>query len=904
MSTFARTKIQPPRVRAGTLIDRPQVEQALSQALLDHRLVLVCAPAGFGKTSVLARQIERLPAGTAVAWVACDSDDSPVQLLECLVAALEPHDLPWRTDPDALIAGAANATTRAERRAIVAELINALDACDVAHGVIVVDDLHRVKHGLVYQFLELLLERFTPRWTLAIASREEPPLPLARLRAAGELAEFSAGELRFSSDETLALAAGAGLDAAAAEQLHARTDGWPVGLRLALDMQRRGEATDATHHTIDRRMFDYLTSEVLDRMPADLRDFLLACSILPELTPTRCAAVTQDERAARRLQDIDRAGLFVTPLDTPEPSWRLHDLFRAALEQQLRLEQPQRLPQLLKRAAASEPDPVRRVGYLLRAQDWPAAAAELRQHTPALLTAGSISTVLHLVERFPTAQPDALPDLAMVRAMAGWARWDWPQMQQDSQRAAAGYAREGRALDALEAGGYELVALRAGGLRSRGVEAAAALAASASGLIDAHAGSHGSLTGNEPSHAAQALLALDRTWEAFDEGRLQELPGHLGAEMALLDSSTGADSLYRSLPLPLYAGMAGMHAPMLHYARTVLARTDHIPGELRTLSRGLMGAIRLWAGELPGARAELLEAAEEVRWRDNPLRMTLHVQTPLNLLHALCGDRHALLADGARFEAHMLRVAEMPALGQRSAFERLTLARWMLCAGCDEQALTLLRGLHGAIDPSERPVFTQQRRARAGYLALLQGDGQGALAAFEPLIELPALDLFGLRSELRLRVAALRLAHGAHPAHAAPALAPLFVRHAGDTDVAAVWTAGPHLLRQLADTDWRASLGSDGPGQLRRWAERAEALRGPTATATTHAGPNERSAEGALSAREHEVLERLAAGDSNKLIARAFDLSPHTVKRHVANILDKLGLNSRGQAAAWFRAQR
>jgi LuxR family transcriptional regulator, maltose regulon positive regulatory protein len=904
LTTFARTKIQAPRVRAGALIDRPQIEDRLGRSLLEQRVVLVCAPAGFGKTSVLARQIERLPAGTALAWVGCDTDDSPVQLLECLVAALEPHDLPWRTDPEALIAAAGTATTREARRALVVELINALDACDVPHGVIVVDDLHRVKHGMVYQFLDLLLERFSPRWTLAIASREEPPLPLARLRASGELAEFRSADLRFDAAETRALAARSGLDAATADQLHGRTEGWPVGLRLALDLLRGGGGTAPGSHLINRQMFDFLATEVLGRMQPELREFLLACSVLPELTPTRCAAVSGDARAARRLEEIDRAGLFVTPLDTPEPSWRLHDLFRAALERQLQLDQPLRLPVLLARAAASEPDPVRRIGYLLRAEDWRAAAAELRAQTPSLLTAGALSVVTHLLQRFPGDQQQRLPDLQLALALSSWARWDWPAMLVAARHAAAGYARDGRQHEALEAGGYELIALRGGSVRKGCEEAAAELQRMADSLVHLDDWPLGSATGNEPGFAALALLALDRTWEAFDSGRLADMPARVGVQMQLLDRSTGADILYRSLPLPSYAGMAGLHEPMLQYVQVVLARTDHIPGELRTLARGLLGAVRLWSGDLDAALADLLEAADEMRWRDSPLRMALYVQTPLNLARALRGDRETLLAEGDRFEAQMLRAATDPAMGQRSLYERLTLARWMLCAGCPTRALDLLRGLRGPDDPQERPIFARQRQAVPGYLALLSGDDAGALAHFEPLLADPALDLFGLRSELRLRVATLRLARGDTTDQVAPVLAPLFARHAGDADVAAVWTAGPELLAHLAAQPWGSALDGHAQNTLRTWAARAVSLRRPDAVAPAPAAADRGAplpADSLLSAREREVLERLAAGDSNKLIARAFELSPHTVKRHVANILDKLGLTSRGQAAAWFR---
>lgn len=921
-TAFARTKLQPPRVRAGTLIERPTLEARFAGSLTEHRVVLVCAPAGYGKSSLLARQMAALPSGMAMAWVGCDSDDTPMQLLECLVAALEPYDLPWRSDPMTLMANAAAAVSRDAARAIVAEIINALDACDVPHGLIVVDDFHRVRHPLVFQFLELLLERFTPRWTMVIASREEPPIPLARLRAEGELAEFRAADLRFEPAETHQLAARAGLDAEAADRLHANTDGWPVGLRLALDLQRGGISRgQPAAPLVDRRVFDFLAAEVLDRLEPALRDFLLPCSLLTELTATRCAALTGDEHAMQRLEAIDRAGLFVTPLDGPEPAWRLHDLFRAALEQQLRREQPHAMARLLQRAAASEPDPTRRIAYLLQAQDWTAAAAELRAQGPGLITSGAIGTVLALIERFPSAVRDDLPDLLLTLAITGWATWNWPLMQRSAHQAAVGYRALGLQDHALEAMGYEVVAQRAGGQRAAAQDTARALEAAVAQQPGPRAWQHEPVLGNEPAYVAQALLLLDRTWDAFDEGRLHELPSHLAAQMDLLDHSRGADSLYRSLPLPLYVGLAGMRQPMLHYVHRVLARTDRLPGELRTLARGLLGHLKLWSGDVDGAIPELAEAADETRWRDHPLRMTVYVLPPLMLAHALRGDRAGLLHEHDQLQRAVQRVAGDPVLGSRLTIELFTVARWLLCGGCHDEARALLISLRDRDATRERLVLARQRQALDGYLAWLDGDAAGALSVFEPLLDDPAFELLGLRSELRLRTAQLRLSLGHGTASAAAALEPLFTRHAGDADIAATWVVGPALLHDLSAADWGDSLPAMAQRTLLEWTRRAAALRSASAAAPPCAAesPAQREpssvampaptaaaspqATDALSAREWEVLARLAAGDSNKLIARAFDLSPHTVKRHVANILDKLGLASRGQAAAWHRQQ-
>jgi LuxR family maltose regulon positive regulatory protein len=169
------------------------------------------------------------------------------------------------------------------------------------------------------------------------------------------------------------------------------------------------------------------------------------------------------------------------------------------------------------------------------------------------------------------------------------------------------------------------------------------------------------------------------------------------------------------------------------------------------------------------------------------------------------------------------------------------------------------------------------------------------------------LDLQGQWTELRLRGAELRLRLGRSPDEAAQWLQPVFERHAGDADIAAVWLAGPQLLQTLAGTRWDGALDDAQIAMLARWSADAAALRGtdtapalPPTGRPAAAAAAEPARDTGLSERELEVLARIAAGDSNKLIARAFDLSPHTVKRHVANILDKLDLRSRGQASAWF----
>lgn len=299
LTGFAATKIQPAQPR-GQRIDRPQLNAALLDAALSRRVVLLHAPAGFGKTSALAAMTGSLPPGTALAWVSLDAEDDAGQLFACLAAALEPYDLPWRTLPEALVPQMAAGGAQARRA--LAELINALAHADVPHGVIVLEDLHRVASPELLALGDELIERLPPSWTLVLSSREMPPLSLARWRAADEVAEFGHEALRFSAEEAAALLANEGLSAVDAQALHQNTAGWPAGLRLSLVALktrpggRRGTLTD-------RYLFDYLATEVLDSLPLPLHDFLLRSSVLPVLTATRAAQVTGDTRAADRLDE-------------------------------------------------------------------------------------------------------------------------------------------------------------------------------------------------------------------------------------------------------------------------------------------------------------------------------------------------------------------------------------------------------------------------------------------------------------------------------------------------------------------------------------------------------------------------------------------------------------------------
>jgi LuxR family maltose regulon positive regulatory protein len=884
--SFARTKIQPPRQRAG-LITRPALERALGQALAGQRLTLISAPAGFGKTAALTRQLERLPEDTALAWISLDAGDDLPQLLECFVAALEPFDLPWRVDPDSL---AKTAGARGGRAAVAHELINTLAAAEVGRGLIVLDDLHRVDDAAVFEFLDRLVERMPAAWGVVIASRIDPPLALARLRATGELAEFRQRELHFDHDEVMQL--GASLDAhpahvltdTDAELLLARTGGWAAGLRLALASAlaerpaAQGIAWASAGHKMDRHLFDYLADEVLDDMPAELRDFLLRCAVLPELSAARCAAVTGDPLAAQRLAEIERRELFVSVLDDgPERTLRLHDLLRDFLDDRLKREHPHELPELLKRAAGGEPDTLRRIGYLVRAQAWDEAVQALVAEGPDLLTRGAIDAVVRLIELLPPALREASAPVQMLRGLTAWARWDWTTMNDAMQRAVAA-GRDASQQQLARA--YRVAALAGIGQRAQARELLHALR-------------------KEPMEGEPLLLTLlAENWAAFDDSRFADLVPLFERQLQQLQAVTSGAMWYQCMPVPPYLALPGMREPLQRYVDGALARVPTTPSTLRALALGLQGGLLVWAGRPEEALEVLAEAESDARWLGRPLNASSMVYGQIAFAHTLRGERDAARA------AWNIHLEQNRALGDKPGMLRLSFtaygaARMALAMGDDDEARRLFEMVDEPPLPGERPALVVTRCALPGYRALLAGDVPGAIAGFErALLEADRIDLFGHASELRLRTA-LCLAQLGGARDAVCHLAPVFARHRDNEEVGPVLMAGPRVLQGLAAFGWNSLLSADEHALLARWAALAQSLQ--TAPAQAAAAPA--TANTLLSPREAEVLERIAAGDSNKLIARAFDLSPHTVKRHVANILDKIGAQSRGQAAAWWRQQ-
>jgi LuxR family transcriptional regulator, maltose regulon positive regulatory protein len=874
--TFPRTKIQPPKQRPA-YIERGALEARLAAALLTRRVVLVCAPAGYGKTSLVAHAVARLPQGHGLAWVSADAGDTLQRLLECLLAALEPLDPPWRVAPEALVHRVAESAEG--ERAAAAELINTLDAIDLPHGVIAIDDLHRIDDGAFFRFLDHLIERMSPRWTLVLASRTEPPIALGRLRAADELEELRQLQLQFARDEARALVTGAGLDEALADRVFDRTQGWPAGLRIAVGAVR-GEAHWASSlekalRSGERPMFEFLMTEVLDHLRPELAEFLLAVSVLPELEAARCAQVSGHAAAGALLNEIERLGLFVDALDAPARTLRLHDLFREALQQRLQLRDPGLFNRVRRQAAATEPDPVRRIERLVEIGDLDEAARLALAHVPTTIVRSGPAAASHILMQFPAAFRDTSPEIALVRGLLGWVHWDFAAMLEHFERAEAGFAAAGDRDRELLARAYRATILIALGHLD---EAARALDSMSSAAVLAD--------------DARIAMLNAQCWLAIDTGRTRSVAAIVTKMLDLLERRSRIDLCYHTSPPIRMPGLPGIAEPLLRHAKLLLRAAGDEPTPLRPLGMLAQAWCALWRGELDQAARLRERAQQEASWTGNTGAVRSHMLALTAFAAAIDGNSQAALA------AALTRVREqLPGPGPWSRY-LLGVFGARVAAACRDVAvlremLEQVTSAAAAMQAAGASWCRNPERPIAAQLAWLEGHRQEAVAGWRAALEdSDSLGIFGQEAETRVCLASA-LAEQKDLPEAAATLRPLFDQAAEDGGPGGALLA-PRELRNLAAAPWGGLLAPQRQAALRAWCGLSREGAVPAEGA---------QAEG-LTAREMQVLERIAAGESNKVIARALDLSLHTVKRHVANILGKLDLETRGQAAAWLAARR
>ena len=414
------TKIIPPRLPSG-LIDRPRLLDLLGQGR-DKRLTVIKAPAGFGKTSLCMAWLDQLRAdGVRVAWLSVDQeDDEPAHFLGHLAQSLH-----RACAGEGVAPGLAGDVSLLVPRAIVATLVNALAEVD-DEVFLFLDDYHLIGTEAIHEAVAMLLAHAPSNFHLVLGTREDPPLPLARLRAGNALLEIDAAMLRFSADETRRFVqreCTVGLSQPSVDALHASTEGWAAALRLSAPMLAQGQSGAWVTPSGTARPIAAYLEEMLACQTAELVDFMVRTAILERLSAPLCLAVTGAADSQHMLDALTTRHLLLDPLDVEGRWFRYHQLLRDYLRHRLEMSPAIDVVDLHRRASrwyAAQALWTDAVWHALEAGDAADAVALIGRCAMSLVRKGDLMTLLgwqrHLPADIMRGQVDVR--LALARGMA------------------------------------------------------------------------------------------------------------------------------------------------------------------------------------------------------------------------------------------------------------------------------------------------------------------------------------------------------------------------------------------------------------------------------------------------------------------------------------------------------
>ena len=885
--------IPPPRAE---LVLRPRLAERLNAGLeqdivhrgsspiplgFARRLTLVSAPAGFGKTTLITGWLSDSKHPSA--WLSLDeSDNDPARFFTYLLAALQ------QLDPN--IGQAAKVMLQSPQppppEALLASLINDV-AVSPQPFMLVLDDYHLIQSLPIHQQLSFLLEHQPSQMHLVIATREDPPLPLARLRARGQIADIRQGDLQFTEEETSSfLRQVMQLDLASEDiaALQRRTEGWIAGLQLAaLSMQRSENVRQfvADFSGSHRYILDYLVEEVFRRQSPDVQDFLLRTSILDRLTSPLCNAVTGRDDAQQVLVGLDQANLFVMRLDEARQWYRYHRLFRDLLRTQGAA--IDRVPLHLRAARWYEQqgDLDEAMNHILAAEDWGQAERLAGPAAAQAMNRGQFATVGRWLDAMPEERLRASSGLATLK---GWLLL--PTGQCDAAEIWATLADDLLPADASPMNRAWVVCLQINIAHMRHeIPRVIELAHRALELLED--GDPYGLRGTALANLASAQAIMGDIPAATQTYREM---ARLGQEAGHLISLVGA---WSSLAWLLHLQMEPREALALcHQAleRAVGPRGQSLP--LAGQPHIVLGTIAYERNELASAREHFAQGLELSR-QVGPTSGAMQAAFTLAWIQELAGENEAALAtaSGTRQAASQLNLPLVDAYVagcEADFFLRLgnveATARWAETAGLSPDD-TPQFAREGEYFTFARLLLAQDRHAEAyTLLANLEqfAQAQGLLrslltvyilrAQAERVLGREEEALASLEKALQLAVPAGYVRAFLDGGAAVPDLLPR-VRHAAPAFVERVLDACASETQEVVGEE-RTPLPS---------VPQASALIEP------------------LSERELEVLGLVAQGLSNREIAKRLFITVGTVKTHAHNIYGKLGVNRRTEAVARAR---
>ena len=877
-TTLLQTKLAVPPLRPD-LVPRPRLIEQLS-AGLHRRLTLISAPAGFGKTTLLSEWVAGC--GQPVAWLSLDEEDNdPARFLTYLIGGLQ--------SIDASIGQAAQAMLQSPQppppEALLTSLLNDV-AATPAPLALILDDYHLIHTLPIHQLLAFLLQHQPPIMHLVIATREDPPLPLPRLRARGQMVDIRQADLQFTPPETAAfLQRTMQLELSPEDTvaLQQRTEGWIAGLQLAA-VSLRGR--DDAHRLVQsftgshRYILDYLIEEVFRQQPAGRQDFLLQTSILERLSASLCNAVTRREDSYQILSDLERSNLFIVPLDESRQWYRYHRLFADLLRHRLDVEGEAATP-LHRRASCWYADhgfPTDAVHHALAASDWERAVDLILDSSSSLLKRGEVVTLLGWIEALPQDLVRSHPELCC--------EYGWVLLLSEQIDAAESYlARAERAAQDQPALLGQVYTAQAYAARMRGDgRLAVELSQRALPLLP------------QDDHTTRSIVGMNLGMAYWYAGHLAE------AEQVLSEAQTAARRSGNN-----YAGMTaqvflcriqaahgrlhqaaaayrqtieeGGQLPIIALAHADLAKLLYEWNELEAAAdqaqRGIILSERSGTVEMQVAGQRTLALVEQARGRTLAAQEALHRSTQLvqhpgmpqaARLYAVAYHALTALAAGNQDEAARL-AGDLPSPKEVESLPdylliSLTQARLLLARGRPAAAMDLLQARYEAASRAVWKSAVIETRALQAVAAPTPDEASSllneALTWAEPEGYVRTFVDLGKPMAALLRQA----------------------RYQG--------IATDYVARLLAafEAEPRKALEPAQPG-----ARRTDLP--PYAIAAHLPEP--------LSDRELDVLHQLAKGRTNQEIAQALVVSVNTVKTHLKNIYGKLGVNNRRQAVTRAR---
>jgi LuxR family maltose regulon positive regulatory protein len=884
------------------LVPRPRLSQRLDRGTTS-KLMLISAPAGFGKTTLLTEWLAARPAGPAderlAAWLSLDrADNDPASFWTYVIAALQ------TVAPG--VGESALTLLRAPQpppiETVLTVLLNDLGAI-TGDIVLVLDDYHVIDARDVQDAMAFLLDHLPPRLHVVIASRTDPALPLARLRARGELVETRAAELRFTPDEAAAYLnemMGLELTARDVAALEGRTEGWIAALQLAaLSMQGRDDVAGfiAGFTGDDRYVVDYLAEEVLQRQSDRVQTFLLQTSILSRLSGPLCDAVTGQGGGKAMLGALDRGNLFLVPLDDRRRWYRYHHLFADVLQARLLDEQPDQVPDLHRRASAwyqQNGEPAVAIGHALAAGDFERGADLIELAIPAMSRTRQEATVRGWLEAIPGEVVRVRPVLSVGFAGALLSvgelegvesrlrdaeRWldvttgiDARSVARSAEMVVAD-EEEYRRLPAMIELYRAALALARGDVPGTVRHARRALGvalaedhlcrAGASGMLGLAFWTSGDLEAGHSAYA-ECMTGLRRAGHIADTfgcaialADIRLVQGRLGEAMRTYEQTLqrvpeqGGPVLRGTADM--YVGMSGVHRERndLHAATQQLLRSQEL-GEHTGLPqnryrwRVAMARIRQAEGDLDGA-LDLLNEAERVYLGD----FFPNVR-PVPALRARIWIAQGSLGEALGW-AREQGLSVDDDLSYLREFEHITLARVLMARYQDERAQ---RSVHEAIRLLDRLLRAAEEGERAGSV-----------------IEIGVLRALAYQR------------HGDIPA-ALSCLERAVTQAEPEGYVRVFADEGPPMASLLRV----AARQQTGGNYVRRL------LAAVTETETEQNGPVKQALIEPLSERELDVLRLLGTELDGPAIARELMVSLNTVRTHTKHIYAKLAVTNRRAA--------